>query len=160
MFNIYGKQNVLNIVKKIELSNENIEWLGSAHFPGDFSGWDKKIKLYYSVAEEYKIDKIVWTIVHEYGHMLDFFVTKNWNISAEEQMIDVFALPLGITKSEYKRILAYGIVRSTYGRTSNKELFAEAFAQWILTPEKYRDLAWEKLDNFFRDNLPKNKVFL
>lgn len=55
----------------------------------------------------------------------------------------------------YQKLLAYGIVRSNYGRESHSDLFAEAFNQWINTEESQRNIAWEKLDKFFRIDLPK-----
>ncbi|WDA54936.1 MAG: hypothetical protein PPFGHCPK_01417 (plasmid) [Spiroplasma endosymbiont of Drosophila atripex] len=55
----------------------------------------------------------------------------------------------------YQKLLSYAIVRSNYGRTSINELFAEGFAQWIETPKNQCNIAWEKLDKFFRIDLPK-----
>lgn len=158
MSKIYGKERTLNVVKIIELSYEDEEdSIGCSHFPGNDSNWTKKVTLFYKNMKKFNndVDQVMWTIVHEYGHMLDFIITKNWDKSEANEMIDLFAEPLGISNNEYKKLLAYGIVRSNYGRTSLNELFAEAFAQWIITPEKNRDLAWEKLDNFFRIYLPQ-----
>lgn len=70
-------------------------------------------------------------------------------------MISSLANDTKINDPIYQKILAYGIVRSNYGRTSINELFAEGFAQWLLTPTNQRNVAWEKLDIFFRIDLPK-----
>ncbi|WP_348735973.1 hypothetical protein [Spiroplasma endosymbiont of Ammophila pubescens] len=41
-------------------------------------------------------------------------------------------------------------IQSGYGRTSdNDELFAEGFAQWMLTPDEEKGLNWEILNEFY-----------
>lgn len=52
---------------------------------------------------------------------------------------------------------AYDIVRSNYARYSsynngqiqNADMFAESFAAWFLTPDKYKSQSWEILNNYF-----------
>ncbi|CAB1055252.1 hypothetical protein [Spiroplasma endosymbiont of Danaus chrysippus] len=75
--------------------------------------------------------------------------------SPEKYMISSLANGTKINAPIYQKLLSYAIVRSNYGRTSINELFAEGFAQWIETPENQRNIAWEKLDKFFRIDLPK-----
>lgn len=75
--------------------------------------------------------------------------------SPEKYMISSLANGTKINDPIYQKLLSYAIVRSNYGRTSINELFAEGFAQWIETPENQRNIAWEKLDKFFRIDLPK-----
>ena len=70
-------------------------------------------------------------------------------------MISSLSSSTKINNPIYQKLLAYGIVRSNYGRDSHPDLFAEAFDQWIDTEENQRNIAWEKLDNFFRIDLPK-----
>ncbi|WP_400254515.1 hypothetical protein [Spiroplasma endosymbiont of Cleonymus obscurus] len=70
-------------------------------------------------------------------------------------MISSLANGTKINDPIYQKLLAYGIVRSEYGRESHLDLFAEAFDQWIDTEESQRNIAWEKLDNFFRIDLPR-----
>lgn len=70
-------------------------------------------------------------------------------------MISLLANETKINDATYQKILAFAIVRSEYGRDSHPDLFAEAFDQWIDTEEDQRNLAWEKLDKFFRIDLLK-----
>ena len=71
-----------------------------------------------------------------------------------DYMITSLARNTGINVDVYQKLLAYGLVRSNYGRQSHRDLFAEAFSQWLLTTETQRNIAWEKLDQFFRIELP------
>lgn len=103
----------------------------------------------------------MYIMVHEYGHILDFLITKIFNnqgeeFNSKEYLISALAKGTKINNHSYQKLLTYGIVRSSYGiskSSSNLELFAEAFARWILTPEQNRDLGWEKLDKFFTIDL-------
>ncbi len=70
-------------------------------------------------------------------------------------MISSLAKGTNINVPIYQKLFAYGIVRSDYGRQSHFDLFAEAFDQWIETEADQRNVAWEKLDKFFRIDLPK-----
>lgn len=70
-------------------------------------------------------------------------------------MISSLAIGTKINDPIYQKLLTYGIVRSKYGRESHFDLFAEAFDQWMDTEESQRNIAWEKLDKFFRIDLPK-----
>jgi len=70
-------------------------------------------------------------------------------------LVSSLAKTTNIHQPIYQKLLAYGIIRSNYGRMSYRDLFAEAFVQWILTPNMQRNVAWEKLDYFFRIELPK-----
>lgn len=70
-------------------------------------------------------------------------------------MISSLAKGTKINDPIYQKLFAYGIVRSEYGRDSHRDLFAEAFDQWISSDENQRSIAWEKLDKFFRIDLPK-----
>ncbi|WP_308149970.1 hypothetical protein [Spiroplasma sp. AdecLV25b] len=69
-----------------------------------------------------------------------------------------------ITHDLEKVLFPLVVVRSNFGRgywvNSNMdippdELFAEAFNEWILTPEVQRNWNWELLNDFFMDYLPK-----
>lgn len=80
-------------------------------------------------------------IAHEYGHILDYLISdmllkKGLQLDAREYMISSLASGTKINNKSYQKLLAYGIVRSSYGRKSKKDLFAEAFGHWIITPEK------------------------
>ncbi len=101
-------------------------------------------------------------LIHEYGHILDFLINQilnnqNQHFDSRKYLISSLANDTKITNEAYQKLLAYGVVRSSYGRStssSNWELFTEAFTRWIVTPKQNRDLGWEKLDKFFRIDLP------
>lgn len=57
-------------------------------------------------------------------------------------MISSLAKDTKINDPIYQKNLAYGIVRSNYGRESHPDLFAEAFDQWIDSEESQRNIAW------------------
>ncbi|WP_342223598.1 hypothetical protein [Spiroplasma endosymbiont of Asaphidion curtum] len=155
MAKVYGKNNLMQMVEKIDLQQPWTKNLAYVEHPYNNRYNLKTIVLNYSLAKR-SYEVILWTIVHEYGHMLDFFCNNVWiKTLGENYMINSLAENTRITDDNYKKLLAYGIIRSNYGTTSYKELFAEAFANWIVTPEENRDVAWEKLDKFFRIDLPK-----
>lgn len=76
-------------------------------------------------------------------------------INASTLMIDFLANQVGVTEKQQKYLLAWSIINSGYGRKGGKrELFAEAFSQWLGTPKKRRGLNWELLNKFFLNYLP------
>ncbi|WP_342217524.1 hypothetical protein [Spiroplasma endosymbiont of Amphimallon solstitiale] len=86
--------------------------------------------------------------------MYHYFSTKLKEITDETNyMISSLANGTKINDPIYQKLLAYGIVRSEYGRESHLDLFAEAFDQWIDTEESQRNIAWEKLDKAMFSNL-------
>ncbi|WP_233485715.1 hypothetical protein [Spiroplasma sp. ChiS] len=49
-----------------------------------------------------------------------------------------------------QQLAAWAFIQSGYGRTiNNDELFAEGFAQWMLTPDEQKGLNWEILNEFY-----------
>lgn len=70
-------------------------------------------------------------------------------------------IPLINTNPLYGKVAAYDIVRSNYGRQQsygdgryqNPDIFAEAFASWLLTPDSYKTQGWQLLNNFFTQTL-------
>lgn len=105
-----------------------------------------------------KVNYGLQVMVHEYGHILDFLITKildkqNEHFHSRKYIISSLANDTKITNKSYQKLLAYGIIKSSYGRTSNSDLFTEGFGRWLLTPEQNRDLGWKKLDKFFRVDL-------
>lgn len=162
---VYGKNNVFKMLKKIELDKQLAErtgadgqaWSGSC----DNDMCTYKIELDTdNFQDDWKYGMEV--MAHEYGHILDYFITdtlseRGLTISVREYMISSLANGTKIKNKDYQELLTYGIVRSWYGRNSKskRDLFAEAFKRWIMTPEINHDLGWEKLDKFFRIDLPK-----
>lgn len=161
---VYGKNNVFKMLEKIEFDRQLYEKtggvVGQAH-PGSCDNDMCTTKIVLDTdnfKDDWKFGMEV--IAHEYGHILDYLISdmllkKGLQLDAREYMISSLASGTKINNKSYQKLLAYGIVRSSYGRKSKKDLFAEAFGRWIITPEKNRDLGWEKLDKFFRIDLPK-----
>ncbi|AHF60614.1 hypothetical protein P344_00950 [Spiroplasma mirum ATCC 29335] len=59
-----------------------------------------------------------------------------------------------------QKLAAWSFVQSGYGREGsdiggNGELFAEAFAQWLLTPDSQKGLNWQVLNDFYTNALKK-----
>ncbi|WP_342276839.1 hypothetical protein [Spiroplasma endosymbiont of Nebria brevicollis] len=101
-------------------------------------------------------------------------VTKNNSLSVQSQhlipeCVDNFMQYLNIkdnvviTNEVEKKLFPLVVVRSNFGRgywinldmkIPPDELFAEAFSEWILTPETQRNCNWELLNDFFMDYLP------
>ncbi|AHF57307.1 hypothetical protein [Spiroplasma eriocheiris] len=57
-----------------------------------------------------------------------------------------------------QKLAAWSFVQSGYGREGsdtggNGELFAEAFAQWLLTPDNQKGLNWQVLNDFYTNGL-------
>ncbi|WP_368486836.1 hypothetical protein [Spiroplasma sp. DGKH1] len=57
-----------------------------------------------------------------------------------------------------QKLAAWSFVQSGYGRGGsdtggNGELFAEAFAQWLLTPDNQKGLNWQVLNDFYTNAL-------
>ncbi|WP_253301808.1 hypothetical protein [Spiroplasma endosymbiont of Phyllotreta cruciferae] len=49
-----------------------------------------------------------------------------------------------------QQLAAWSFIQSGYGRTGgNAELFAEGFAQWLLTPNNQKGLNWQILNEFY-----------
>lgn len=49
-----------------------------------------------------------------------------------------------------QQLAAWSFIQSGYGRTGgNSELFAEGFAQWLLTPDDKKALNWQVLNEFY-----------
>lgn len=86
----------------------------------------------------------------------DMLYSSNTPITASTLMIDFLANEVGVKEKQQKYLLAWSIITSGYGRKGGKrELFAEAFSQWLGTPAKRRGLNWELLNEFFLNYLPK-----
>lgn len=90
-----------------------------------------------------------------FGNLKKKLVATNKIDDETNFLISSLANGTNINELVYQKLLAYGIVRSNYGREGHRDLFAEAFDQWIDTENKQRNIAWEKLDKFFRIDLPK-----
>ncbi|WP_342277438.1 hypothetical protein [Spiroplasma endosymbiont of Nephrotoma flavescens] len=76
--------------------------------------------------------------------------------TASDYLVEWLAHQIGIEEIMQKRLFAWSIIRSNYGRTNSlRELFAEAFSQWLLTEEEYKTVMWELLNKFFTQFLPK-----
>ncbi|WP_342262519.1 MULTISPECIES: hypothetical protein [unclassified Spiroplasma] len=76
--------------------------------------------------------------------------------TASDYLVEWLARQIGIEEIMQKRLFAWSIIRSNYGRTNSlRELFAEAFSQWLLTEEEYKTVMWELLNKFFTQFLPK-----
>lgn len=83
------------------------------------------------------------------------FVMDNRIKSASDWLVEWLAEQIGITEIMQKRLFAWSVVCSNYARTSSfRELFAEAFAQWLLTKPSERTVRWELLNKFFSEQLP------
>ena len=57
-----------------------------------------------------------------------------------------------------QKLAAWSFIQSGYGREGsdtdeNGELFAEAFAQWLLTPDSQKGLNWQVLNDFYTNAL-------
>lgn len=107
------------------------------------------------------------------------FGTKNNSLSlqSQEQINDLVIyfikrlnergkVIIGKNKDIETVLLPLIVVRSNFGRGAwinddmiieKDELFAEAFNEWILTPQTQRNWNWELLNDFFMDDLPKHK---
>lgn len=99
--------------------------------------------------------KKLWNNYFNSSYLLKDNLEKGEITDETNYMISSLANRTKINDPIYQKLLAYGIVRSEYGRESHLDLFAEAFDQWIDTEESQRNIAWEKLDNFFRIDLPR-----
>jgi len=77
------------------------------------------------------------------------FLDNEAIIDSNDQ-ITRFLLPLIIVRSEYSRS---AWEKKNYGLLN--EFFAEAFAQWLLTPQNLRGWNWQLLNDFFLHELPK-----
>ncbi|WP_342189897.1 hypothetical protein [Spiroplasma endosymbiont of Dilophus febrilis] len=76
--------------------------------------------------------------------------------TASDYLVEWLAHQIGIEEIMQNRLFAWSIIRSNYGRTNSlRELFAEAFSQWLLTEEEYKTVMWELLNKFFTQFLPK-----
>ncbi|WDA55025.1 MAG: hypothetical protein PPFGHCPK_01506 (plasmid) [Spiroplasma endosymbiont of Drosophila atripex] len=160
---VYEKNNVFKMLQKIEFDQQLLENTNGVVGRAYSGSCDNDMCTYKIVldTDNFKDD---WkygmeVMAHEYGHILDYLISdilfkKGLTLDAREYMIASLANGTKINNKAYQKLLTYGIVRSSYGRISKKDLFAEAFGRWIMTPEINRDLGWEKLDKFFRIDLP------
>lgn len=161
---VYGNNNVFKMLQKIEfdqqLKEKNNDVVGRS-----YAGSCDNDMCTYKIVLDTDNFKDNWkygmeVMAHEYGHILDYFISdilfkKGLTFDVRKYMISSLANETKINNKAYQKLLTYGIVRSWYGRISKNDLFAEAFGRWIMTPEINRDLGWEKLDKFFRIDLPK-----
>lgn len=79
-------------------------------------------------------------------------------------LMDYLNDKVNISNSDYQKRLVFPmiIVQSNYGRMfwsetkpyKKGEFFAEAFAEWLLTPQSGREWNWELLNDFFIKKLP------
>lgn len=84
------------------------------------------------------------------------YLNQKGNI-APNNKIETILFPLIVVRSNFGR--GYWInLDST--NISKDELFAEAFNEWILTPQSQRNWNWELLNDFFMDYIPKNFILL
>lgn len=115
-----------------------------------------------NLQERLKINSLVdddptawWNNYFNSSYLLKNNIIKTKIDDETNYMVLSLANDTKINDPIYQKLLAYGIVRSAYGRKLHFDLFAEAFDQWIDTTENQRNIAWEKLDKFFRIDLPK-----
>ncbi|AGM26463.1 hypothetical protein SSYRP_v1c08740 [Spiroplasma syrphidicola EA-1] len=88
-------------------------------------------------------------------------------VDPNDYLINFLGQRAGISNNFFKQqiLAAWSFVQSKYGRSGvkdyggNGELFAEAFAQWFLTPDDKKGLNWEILNEFFTMAL-KNRYLL
>ena len=112
-------------------------------------------------ANRLKINRTATNEANKWWNSNNSNLLDNDNVNIEvvdndtNYMILALAKNTNINNPIYQKLLSFAIVRSNYGRTSHRDLFAEAFSQWIQTKPHQRNVAWEKLDQFFRIDLPK-----
>jgi hypothetical protein len=74
-------------------------------------------------------------LTHEFGHQLDYYLkekgTRDW---IDAMYADMRQQAAGLMKAGKTSREAYGSLLSEYANENSKEFFAEAFAEWVHSP--------------------------
>lgn len=90
------------------------------------------------------------------NNILSLNKINNKFLDPSRTLIEFLANKMNIKDQQQKYLLAWSLINSRYGRIGGKkELFAEAFSQWIgSSPKNKRAKNWELLHQFFTQYLP------
>lgn len=91
-------------------------------------------------------------LIHEFGHIIHN-IYKYWYFIDIIQSLKIFIIKkiknLQILKIKNWNLIWQCFAISEYALRSDDEWFAENFAYWLLTPEKWRTKVWEILNEYF-----------
>lgn len=119
--------------------------LGSATFSGDVKWLKRKYADKVAAGHFPKGTDYRSILVHEMGHAVDYFVGKKKGVERisytmqYEYLVEVVGL-----KSEYSKTAIDYIAThvSNYGKTNQKELFAECFSEYLTSPHPREMATW------------------